>query len=277
MYLKDFIYNDIKLSDVGFFVGFANSDNSDSVNGGSKLKLNTIKNYNLYTSEIINVDYEDNIEVTFDIIKNPCVPSFGNTVSGEEMSFVYQWLNTKKYNKFIPIYDDNSFYNTYYYGTFTEINPIIIGGNVIGLSVTLSTNAPYGFREVDKHDFHIQNSQSSINIHNDSDEIEVLYPDKFQVTCLASGDLKIYNLNENNDHVDSKRHTELKNCISGEIITFDCVHKIITSSNVSHIKIYNDFNYDFPRFYNGNNNFMSSISCDIYVDYRPIRKVGVII
>lgn len=277
MYLKDFIYNDIKLSDVGFFVGFATSDNSDNVNGGSKLKLNTIKNYTFYTSEIINVDYDDNIEVSFDIIKNPCTPSFGDIMSDEEISFVYQWLNTKKYNKFIPIYDDDSFYNTYYYGTFTEINPIILGGNVIGLSVTLSTNAPYGFREVDKHDFHIQDNQSFINIHNDSDEIEALYPDKFQVTCLDDGALKIYNLNENSDHVDSKRHTGLDNCINGEIITFDCVHKIITSSNNNHTKIYNDFNYEFPRLYNGNNLFMSSMQCDIYIDYRPIRKVGVII
>lgn len=276
MYLKDFIFNGIKLSDVGFFVGSAVTENSESINAGSKLVLNTIRNNSLYTSEIINVDYDSTIETTFDIIKNPCKPSFQLNMSDDELSFIFQWLNAKKYCKFVPIYNDDEFYNTYYMGTFTEIKPISKTTGIIGLTVTFTTNAPYGFKEIDKRNFHISDNESFAKIHNDSDENGIIYPDIFQFSCLEDGALNIYNLVENPNHINTERHTHVANCTSGEVITFDCIHKIITSSNNEHTTICNDFNYMFPRLYNGDNKFMSSIACDIYVDYKPIRKVGVI-
>ena len=76
------------------------------------------------------------------------------------------------------------------------------------------------------------------------------------------------------------RYTQVKNCSSGEILTFDCIHKIITSSGHPTQRLYNDFNYVFPRlmntFDNSLNVFYVSRKCEITINYNPIRKVGVI-
>ena len=276
MYLEDFIYNNVKLSDLGLFVGSAVTDNSESINAGSELKLNTIRNNALYISEIVNADYDGVIEIQFDIIKNPCIINNTDYMTDSEISYIFQWLNSKQYHKFVPIYDETVFADTYYLGTFTTIKPIQIAGKVIGAAVTFTTNAPYGFKEITVHNYSIASNIDTVTINNNSDELGVLYPDVLNVKCLSDGALKLYNLQENPSHIDTERHTYVNNCVTNEVISFDCVHKIISTSNGLHTKMYNDFNYLFPRLYNGNNVFMSSIPCDIYIDYRPIRKVGVI-
>lgn len=73
--------------------------------------------------------------------------------------------------------------------------------------------------------------------------------------------------------------TMVKNCVKGEKIVFDSENLIITS-NVEHERLYNDFNYVYPRLFtdyrNSTNTIETSISCAILVEYRPIRKVGVV-
>lgn len=80
--------------------------------------------------------------------------------------------------------------------------------------------------------------------------------------------LTIYNSIEN-------RETYIKNCTSGEVITFD--YPVIQSSDLSH-DIQNDFNWKFFRvantYDNSRNDLVISLPCSIKIKYSPIVKVG---
>lgn len=280
MYLKDFVFDGMKLSTFGFVIGSIVTGMDDSNDMGSILKIDTIKNNSNYTSEIINTSYEDNISCTFDILHCQCMNGFKETMRDDEISHFMRWLNSKQYKKFIPVYDMNEYNDTFFYGTFTQIKTIKINGNVVGLTLTFTANAPYGFRDEKERTFSLTTGTNFMLV-NKSDEIGILYPKKVQVTCNSQGSLVLCIDKEPN------RKTIVENCVSGEIISFDSVHKVITSS-VNHDGLYNDFNYVFPRLLNGNN-FVSissytkndttidGVSCTITTKYEPIRKVGIII
>ena len=98
-------------------------------------------------------------------------------------------------------------------------------------------------------------------------------PIKTTIKLTDGGDLSITN-------TFTGEITMVKNCVKGEKIVFDSENLIITS-NVEHKRLYNDFNYIYPRLFtdyrNSTNTIETSISCAILVEYRPIRKVGVVV
>ena len=111
----------------------------------------------------------------------------------------------------------------------------------------------------------IQKEKCSIN--DTSYEEGYIYPHT-EITIVEDGDLDIYNAIED-------RHTIIKNCIAGEVITMD--YPIIQSSISSH-NIQNDFDWNFFRvantFNNSRNDLSTSIPCIIKITYSPIVKVG---
>lgn len=273
MYIVDFIYDDVKLSNIGCVVGSAVTGIEDSKEMGSRITLETTVNHGSYISEIINANYEDVYTYTFDIIKNPCVSD--KFFSDTEITWFMRWLNRKEYNKFIPIYDDDkSFYKTFFMGTFTEVKAISICGNVVGFTLTFTSNSPFGYLDYPKNKFEVDSENGEFIIYDESEELGSIYPILFTVKCNGSGNLELHNSMEN-----TNKFTEVKNVVNGEILTFDGIHKVITSSAI-HNGLYNDFNYVFPRLFNTfkekKNIFTISIPCEVEIEYKPIRKVGVL-
>ena len=188
------------------------------------------------------------------------------------MMKLMRWLNRKEWCKFKPIYDDLSFPNVYFMGTFTEISTINKGGVVCGLALTFTTNAPFGFMEFEDNTFTVSSVNGTFTIYDESDELGNKYPDKVTIRMNNGGDFSLTNsLNE--------RTTTIKNCVANEVITLDCINKIITSS-VSHERLYNDFNYVYPMLTNtdtdSKNVFTATLPCVVTFEYKPIRKVGII-
>lgn len=276
MYLIDFIYDDIRLSDLDCMVGYAVTSPSDSVEMGSVINLNTVINHGSYISEIVNADYPEMYTCTFDIFKNPCHGT-NDYFTDTEITWFMRWLNRKEYLKFIPIYDDDhSFYKIFLMGTFTTVTAIHIGGEVIGFTLTFTTNSPFSYLDYEPNKFTIDKENDSFIIFDESEELGSIYPKSFTIKVKTSGDLKISNSMDTSD-----RYTLVKNCVAGEVLTFDCIHKVITSSiGVAHKELYNDFNYVYPRLMNTlktrENVITVSLPSDIVIEYNPIRKVGVI-
>ena len=242
MMMVDFEYNGELLSEHGCVCGSVVSSTEDSQTLGNKLTLNTIqvRDKNLITS----AKYEEVLTKTFDIIKNPCNMDDGYEFNEEEISALMLWLNRKEYFRFVPIYDDANYVDLCFWGTFTEINAVTIGGKVVGFTLTITTD-----------------------------------PEYMIITCLGDGDIYLSN---NLDEL--SRKTVIKNCTTGEVLTIDCQHEIITS-NKEHSTLMNDFNYNFPRLvrnYGETYNIFSFRSdeisgLDIKIKFNPIRKVGVIV
>lgn len=152
MNLIDFEYNGELLSEHECIIGYVSDDNSSNISLGNNLKLNTVKNMDM--SLLINSEYPDVIQKTFTIVKNPCGNLDNSIFSEPEVESIMKWLNRKEYHKFKPIYSNDEYTDTYFIGTFTRVEGVLIGGEICGFTLTLETNAPYGFV-----DFNYKNSK----------------------------------------------------------------------------------------------------------------------
>lgn len=270
----DFSYDGEKLSDYGCMVTGVVTSFAESVPVSTALSLETIRNRTDYHNKIINMDYDGVITATFDICKNPCLFDTQEKMSftDGEVSHYMRWLHRESYYKFKPIYDNANYSDVYFYGTFTSISEIIVGGNIIGFTLTFTSNSPFGYVDDKEYNVTVKEANGQFVFYDDSDKIGYLYPYYFQVECLASGKLRI-----SNDR-DTKA-TVIENCVSGEIITMDCLNKVIQSSEV-HSRLYNDFNYNYPRIQNSYDNrknvFTTSLPCNITIRYAPTRKAGIV-
>ncbi|MCI8527738.1 MAG: hypothetical protein HFH82_01055 [Lachnospiraceae bacterium] len=271
----NFSYNGEKLSDYGCIVAGINTDYQNSVQIGVPIQFDTIKTRQNYTNKIINAKYDDVITATFDICKNPCLYKTQQEMSFSdgEISHFMRWLNQKHYYKFKPIYKNGMYSDLYFYGTFTSVSTIVWNGYVIGFTLTFTSNSPFGYVDDKEFTVSLNPAQKQFLFFDDSDEIGSLYPYFFQVECLSNGKLLIENDRDT-------KNTVIDNCIQNELITLDCANKVIQSSK-PHPTLYNDFNYNYPRFINDLNNrrnlFTVSIPCNITIKYAPIRKAGIIV
>lgn len=284
MVMTDFVYDNKRLSDFGCMVAYLNTAPPSLVPMGSVLTLNVTKNISTQKNLISGTSYEEPVTATFDIVKSTCNNRNSNNnknsndnnniyFSDAELNHFMRWLNRKKYFKFKPIYSDDEFPSLYYYGTFTAISLITVGGHAAGLTVTFTANSPFGYTDDTELKISIPEENGTFKFYNDSDETGILYPSRFIIKCLKSGKLIVSNSLD-------RFYTLIDNCEENEIITMDCENKIIESSK-AHPALFNDFNYNYPRFISTEdsrfNIFTFSLPCDISITYNSVRKVGIIV
>lgn len=277
MYCIDFEYDGQRLSEYGCVVCHI-SDDSDlkTISMGSKITFNTINIVQQNKIKKMSTQYDEAYTTTFEIGKFNCNTNSDGTFSKEEVSGLMRWLNKKDYYKFKMIYENGEFGNVYYMGSF-NVEAITYGGSIIGLSLTLQTNAPFGYYEPVSCELNFSTAEDEVVVYDVSDEIGSIYVQDVTIECLESGDLTIHNSQ------DGLRSTVIKNCIAGEVLTLDGENKIITSSE-NHSKLYNDFNYNYIKISNKNestideiaNVFTVSLPCHIKFTYSPICKVGIV-
>lgn len=272
MQMIDFEYNGEKLSDRNLML--CNFDGiSEEIEIANAVQINTVRtpNSNKYMS--IGYSYDEALTVEFSICKNLCKSNDEIIISDTELNGIMRWLNRKRFCKFKPIYDDNIFPNVYFNGTF-NIQPIKMGDNIVSLNLTFTTDAPFGFVEPLTYNYTFNSENTELIIEDISNEVGHLYCDA-TIKCLEAGDLQISN------SLDINNTVIIRNCSADETITLHGEQKIIETDNVSHKKLYNDFNYNFLRINNKYNDivntFTSNISCEITITYSPVMKVGLII
>ena len=271
MVLVDFEYDGEKLSDYGYFPCYINTSSNMEIDIGSRLNFNSVKTKLTNTSRYLSSEYEEPNPTVFDICKRTnCELELPDEI---DVRRLMKWLNKKGNKKFKPVYDNNDFVDVYFEGSF-NISAIYVGGEIVGFTLTFTPNAPFGFGELETYSFSLTEENSTFTFIDSSDELGYSYPSKFEITCKDSGDLKIINMSDDN------YTTVINNCVLGEKITLNC-RELIVDSNKSHEKLFNDFNYNYPRFINnfGNqtNIFTTSLPCNIEIKYSPIRKVGIFI
>lgn len=274
MRCTDFEYDGQLLSDYGFIIcDFGDGAGTETVSVGSPLNLNTIQMPHLNKFKVMSTQYGEAYSVTFQIAKTEDLNAAADTLFLDEyeLSRLIRWLNRKEFHKFKAIYADGEHAKTYYMGTF-NVQTICLRGNVIGLELTLQTNAPFGYYEPVEYEMTLSDTADGCTICDTSDEIGYIYPDIVEIECLGSGDLTVSNSNDT-------RQTIIRNCAKGEVITLYGETKQIASS-MEHQKLCNDFNYSFIRIINrrenGNdessNTFTASLPCRIRLVYSPISK-----
>lgn len=259
----DFIFDGERLSDKGYMICY------DGVNEEelpvSSMVYDTIK---ASLSDVVHKvahNYEENYTRTFAIMKSPC-DNNDYYLTESNISALTRWLVRKQYKVFRYIDDDATTPHTIWYKTQNTINKIYYGDKVVGLNITVNTNAPYGFA----NETSVTWSDTSKTISVSTDEEGYIYPN-ITITCLAAGNLTIKNSRES-------RTTQINNVIANEIITITGgdVQQISSSVNGHDLSV--DFNYVFPRlcatYSNKSNTITTNLSSNKTLSYCGIRKVG---
>lgn len=259
----DFEYDGLNLSNMGFVVCKFGSDGLQTVTNGSQITFNTVSTLNGSKEELLSSEYNDCLEATFQICKNPCVYS-DLEITIEELRHIMSWLNRKEFHKLKLL--EVGYFDLYFEASF-NIDKVEQDGKIYGLELNVKTNRPFALHE--PKTFIIKNLESygTKSITDISDEEGFIYP-HMEIEINQSGTLSITNDLENRTMV-------IKNCVAGEIITLD--YPVIESSVNSH-KIQNDFNWTFFRIANtfktGKNDLTISLPCTIKIVYSPIIKLA---
>lgn len=272
MRMTDFEYDGIRLSEMGYVTcNFSGGEEDQEI--GNIITMNNIKAQDTDVNFAASAGYDDLFELEFQVCKTPCGKDNDFVLEAEDIRRITRWLNRKKYLKFKPFYEDSSFEDVYYMATF-NISIVKTAGKIIGLTLQMKTNAPYGFAEtVSTTKATLSSTSDQLIIQDSSDEIGHINCN-VTITCKAAGELRITN------SLDSDNVFSVKNCKEDEVITLHGAEKIIESS-LTHNKLFNDFNYNFIRVVNtyaeNKNVFTSTLPCEIQISYNPIRKVGLVL
>lgn len=259
----DFSYGDKKLSDFGFILCNFGDKGLDTVSNGSQITFNTVPTLGGSKHRLVSTTYDDCLETTFQICKNPCSGDVLE-ISSTEFRELTKWLNRKSFLKFKILDEDHI---DLYHEAIINVSGIEIDGKLIGLELEVFTNRPFSLKE--PRIIIIKNTEENgtYSLNDTSYEEGYIYP-RVEITINESGDLKIHNAIED-------RNTYIANCTVGEVITLD--YPIIQSSVSSH-NIQNDFNWNFFRvantYENSRNDLTISLPCTIKIEYSPIVKVG---
>ena len=274
MYATNFEYDGEKLSDYGLMIcSFGDSGGVESVLSGADITFTQKKPsgspyFNLYSAQ-----YETMYSTTFQVCRNPCYNIYEYDdmyLSMEEVSSVQRWLSRKEYHKF-KIYQD--YFNEIFWNATFTCKQINLGGYVLGLELTLYTDAPYAYRDEIELEYKCTSSSRTFDLYDISDEIGFIYPDmEIELLQNGTGSGRLFMLSNSKD----KYTFQINGCVSGEKLTIDGRNLILSSNLRSSLA--DSFNYRFPKIINeyrdNKNTFTSNINCNIRFKYSPIAKVG---
>ena len=282
MYCIDFEYDGQRLSDhSGVICHITDGGDASAINIGSQITFNTLQMHGLNKFGLMSTQYDEAYTTTFEICKFNCEDPNDNVFTQEEVSYLMRWLNRKTFKKFKMVYKDGELANVYYNASF-NVNPITYYGDIIGLQLIMQTDAPFAYYDDVEYTMEFAEDKLEQSFFDISDEIGYIYPSSMTIEIQQDGDFEMVNSQE------SDRVTSIKNCVSGEVITL--VKNKVISSSKDHTRLFNDFNYIFPRICNENNGtdentyindnmeniFTVNIPCKITFNYSPICKMGII-
>lgn len=268
MFSTDFEYDGKRLSDFGLMIlSFNGVNNDDTASSGADITFGQVRtaggdNYNLYSST-----YDSAYSITFQIGKNPYNISCQEDLhfSPIEASEIQAWLCQDEYCKFRI--DQTGYENIYWNATFSS-KQILINGRIVGLELTLFTDAPYAYMDEIEICKEVKKDKPFV-VYSLSDEIGNIRP-YLEVKLKESGEKFVLS-----NSLDTLT-TEVGNVSVDEVITFYGRSQNITSS-LEH-EIADDFNYHYPIIGNTKdtrlNEFTTNLDCEITIKYSPIVKVG---
>ena len=306
----DFSYGDKKLSDFDFIICRFDSGGLDTVSNGATITFNTIPTLNGAHHKLIGSAYEDCLETTIQICRNPCD---GNDMEISPTTFreLTKWLCRKQFLKFKLLSEE---YIDLYHEAVINVSRIELDGKLVGLELEIRTNRPFSLKEPqtinmvceegqeiygwEKYNYGVESEVVKLGYVTSKDENAYpsgVHEDGYQYIYVG----EVYRASMNDSSYEEgfiypemeitvkkdgnlkihnsveNREMYIKNCVAGEIITLD--YPVIKSSISSH-NIQNDFNWIFFRvantYDNSRNDLTISLPCSIKIKYSPIVKVG---
>ena len=248
----------------------------------------------------MGTQWSDVLTFEISIMKDSCVTDADDlNFTEDEVDEINAWLTSPDYPILLHIYDaTDATYNqgtdTYtnyqylkynYFGLFSDIQPMMLEGYIVGLRMVFTTNSPFAWTDEIVRTFSCMPgntpTQISFNVNHSERNREifpvVIFNAKKQDELLGDVDFKITNLIDNNIIQLSLRKEDP--------ITIDARHTMIrdTSGLLSFSDLgIGDLEYIYwPKLYHGTNSFEVEVSPDntespveVTFKYREARKVG---
>lgn len=266
LYIKDFIFDGKSASNYELVIcSFDSADGKISL--GVDVSLNTSKIIGTHVTHFHSGTYDENISFPLQLCRIDALSGLPKEIDDYFLSRVMRWLY--KDNRFCDLVLINDSGRTYYTKAQINVNRIEIGGITRGFDITVNTNSPFlKLKELEIHQ-NIAENNTYFNIKDASDKEGYQVLDVV-IQCEADGNFELTNL------FDGKK-TVINNCKKDEFINIDGVNQILITSLEDH-KIYDDFNFVFPKIYNTKydnlNTFIVNLPCNITIKYSPIILVG---
>lgn len=266
MYAVDFEFDGKRLSDFGCVMTSFSGMQNGEVPSGASLTFSSAKSLTSDKFDLFSSTYDSPFSASFGICKNPCESNDMYYMTPYEVSALQRWLCRRtKYCKFKVLSD--GFEDIYWNGYFTSQEELL-GGNIVGLQLTFTADAPYAYMEDITLRFENE-AESSFIIDDVSYEEGYIIPDVV-ITLKEGGEFSLINSRDS-------RTMRVENCSNGEVLTISGKYLLIESTDSNH-DLSQDFNFVFPRIFNlyddTRNIFTPSLACDIEIKYTPAIKVG---
>ena len=273
MLAVDFVYDGIRLSDLGYSIcQFSESGGVSTAEIGSEITFTMIQRRHGERYSMSNAAFNKCLTYTFQICKNPdqYLSQLQMEITDEEFRNLMRWLNRRSFHE-MQFIGENQLYSCFYNASF-NLAKVNISGTTYGVEITMQTDRPFGYQKRSLEINNVTNSEyTNHEITVYSDDICDIYPD-LVITCNGAGNIIL-----KNDPDSPTCFTEIDNCVSGEIITISGDALTIVSDTVAH-DVANDFNYDWFRipFESLTENHDVTISvqgnCVIELSYKQITK-----
>lgn len=282
MYALDFEYANERLSDYGMMIcTFNGSGGTEAVSSGADITFSQAKASGSSRFSLYSFAYENAYTATFQICRLPSSSKTGKALHlmPDEISAIQRWLCRKVYHRFKIIQQG---YENLYWNAVFSTKQIILGGMIVGLELTLYTDAPYAYLDEICIEYTCQGG-IPFQLYDESDETGYIRPN-LEITILSDqyidneGNLQktkkgIFVLSNSMDN----KFMQISNCSVGEIFKIDGKNLMIASVGGEH-DVAKDFNYFYPKIINtyedNLNIYTPSLNCKIRVSYSPVKKIG---
>ena len=257
--------------------------------------------------------------LTFDVtfIKSFCHHAQEELIFTEdEVDCINTWLTSPDYPTLLHIYEadedaylddpvtySNELYLKYdYVGLFSEVQPVFMGGGIMGLKATFTTNSPFAWTGEKSVEATCLPAGTNVTINvNSSEKYREIYP-LIEIVGVShagsTGSREEITITNNNDisttyqYVEGTGYTAIETPRS---LTLQVPHTAIyidteksmiydivsiMTNNVNHLLTFDDLGLSdlsyiyWPRLFNGTNSWTITGSCTIRITWREPRKVG---
>lgn len=260
---KDFMFNDIWLSDFGYKM-YAPSETPMFISMQiDKSEITPVKQTpNHYSSY-----YSDVLILQFFIMKDFCDYEEQNKLrlSNSDIDEMRSWLQGAKIptELFVESLDANDT-DVFYYGVFNDIQPYLLDHECYGLNLIFTCNAPYGFtKQKIKFDSFTSSSTTKQFDLNCVQQNGFLSP-VITIDYKSKSSTGTYNtISITNDSIDASRDLTITTPIKtqGAKIVIDCSKQMITDDESGYALKLADLGFNINEFIVGD--FMSSMTYTI--------------
>lgn len=270
LHADSFEYDGELASDYNLIACSIDGSSDDTVSIGAELNFNQVPIRHGSYWATTDTTYDNALEAAFQVCKFDCETGIQELTLEDERR-ITRWLNRKEPHV-LKLINNNEIIEEYMFEGSFNLQLLYLGGIPVGYELHFISNRPFAIGQTVVETIEATTNDFVYELNDMSDEVGFIYPSKITIAMKSSGTLDLINYNENT----AGRITQIKNCVDGEIITFDDVLTLSTD-NTEHSKtIQDDFNYRFFRISNSYNNSLNrilvSLPCDIEIEYKPIVK-----